>query len=256
MLTLLSPAKTLDYSSPVPKTDLTKPMLLKDSAALADIMKTKSASELQSMMKISSTLAELNVERFQSWKKSHTPKASRQAIFAFKGDVYLGLDAHALTKRDLQYAQKSLRILSGLYGVLRPLDLIRPYRLEMGRSVKSDRGPSLYDYWRRAITVSLKDELSTHKQPTVINLASNEYFKAVDTRVLDAPIIQAIFKEKTPSGYKLISFYAKKARGLMAQYMIKNRIDQPEDLKTFDLEGYKFNKQLSTASSWTFIRSS
>ena len=126
----------------------------------------------------------------------------------------------------------------------------------MGRSVKSDRGQSLYDYWRRAITVSLKDELSKHKQPTVINLASSEYFKAVDTRVLDAPIIQAIFKEKTPSGYKLISFYAKKARGLMAQYMIKNRIDQPEDLKTFDLEGYKFNKQLSTASTWTFIRSS
>ena len=256
MLTLLSPAKTLDYNSPVPKTDLTKPVLLKDSAVLADIMKTKSASELQSMMKISSTLAELNVERFQEWKKSHTPKASRQAIFAFKGDVYLGLDAQALTKRDLQYAQKSLRILSGLYGVLRPLDLIRPYRLEMGRSVESNRGQSLYDYWRGAITVSLKDELSTHKQPTVINLASNEYFKAVDARALDAPIIQAIFKEKTPSGYKVISFYAKKARGLMAQYMIKNRIDQPEDIKTFDLEGYKFNTQLSTDSNWTFTRSS
>ena len=256
MLTLLSPAKTLDYETPIPTTELTKPLLLKDSAVLADIMKTKSASELQSMMKISSALAELNVDRFQSWKKSHTPKTSRQAIFAFKGDVYLGLDAHALTKRDLHYAQKSLRILSGLYGVLRPLDLIRPYRLEMGRSVESSRGGSLYDYWRGAITTALKDELSAHKERTIINLASNEYFKAVDEHALGAPVIQPVFKEKTASGYKLISFYAKKARGLMAHYMIKERIDKPEGLKSFDLEGYSFNSQLSTHSNWTFTRTS
>lgn len=254
MLTLLSPAKTLDYETPIPALDQTKPPLLKDSATLAGVMKTKSVAELKTMMKISDALAELNAERFKSWQLSHTPKTARQAFYAFRGDVYLGLDAPTLSKRDVQFAQKSVRILSGLYGVIRPLDLIRPYRLEMGRALETKRGQTLYDYWRTPVTETIANELASHKQPVIVNLASNEYFKVVDKKRLPAPIIQPVFKEKTANGYQLISFFAKKARGMMARYIIKHRIDQVEKLKSFDDEGYLFNEDLSSESQWVFTR--
>jgi cytoplasmic iron level regulating protein YaaA (DUF328/UPF0246 family) len=254
MLTLLSPAKTLDYETPLPALDQSKPALLKDSAALARLMKSKTVADLKSMMKISDALAALNAERFKSWHTSHTPETARQAFFAFKGDVYLGLDAQSLSKRDVQFAQKSIRILSGLYGVVKPLDLIRPYRLEMGRTLETPRGQTLYDYWKTPVTETIQNELASQKRPVLVNLASNEYFKVVDKKRIDTPIIQPVFKEKTANGYQLISFFAKKARGMMARYIIKNRIDQVEKLKAFDDEGYRFNEALSSDHNWVFTR--
>jgi uncharacterized protein len=253
MLTLISPAKTLDYESAIPTDKSTAPALLKQAAVLAKIMKTKSARDLAGMMKISPKLADLNHDRFQTWTPASGER--RQSIYAFKGDVYLGLQAETLSARDLNFAQKHLRILSGLYGLLRPLDLIKPYRLEMGTRLKNKHGEDLYDFWQDTIAKTIKAEFGNSKHPHLINLASNEYFKAVDLGQLSAvSVINPIFKDTSNGQLKVISFYAKRARGLMAQYIIKQRITQPEKLKSFDIDGYRYHPDLSSDSDWVFAR--
>lgn len=253
MLTLISPAKTLDYESVVPTDKSTAPVLLKQAATLAKLMKAKSAQDLSGMMKISSKLAALNHERFQAWTPASGER--RQSIFAFKGDVYLGLQAESLSPRDLNFAQKNLRILSGLYGLLRPLDLIKPYRLEMGTQLENKRGGDLYDFWQDAIAEAIKSEFGNSKNPHLINLASNEYFKAVDLEQLKGVrVINPVFKDTSNGQLKIISFYAKRARGLMAQYIIKQRLTQPEKLKSFDVDGYRYHPDLSSDRDWVFAR--
>ena len=253
MLLLISPAKTLDFETPVPTKKVSSPVLLSDASALARVMKTQSEDDLTRLMKISPKLAELNRQRFQTW----TPKSGvqRQAIFAFKGDVYLGMDAESFSATDLNFAQKHLRILSGLYGVLKPLDTIKPYRLEMGTRLKNPKGNDLYAFWRKKLSNHLMGELKKNSRPTIINLASNEYFGAVDPELLPGvTIINPIFKESRDGRMKIISFFAKRARGAMANHIVKARIKQPEALKQFNIDGYSFRPDLSQGSDWVFAR--
>ncbi len=220
MLMLLSPAKTLDFETPVPTTDTSKPVLLREASALAKLMKTKSEQDLASMMKISPKLAALNHERFQTWSPARG--TLKQSLFAFRGDVYIGLQADGFSAQDIRFAQKHLRILSGLYGLLKPLDLIKPYRLEMGTRLSNQRGTDLYDFWQVALAKKLLEELDGQTKPVLINLASNEYFKAVDKKTLNAKVLDIVFKEKKGEVYKVIGIYAKRARGLMVNYIIRN----------------------------------
>ena len=205
-------------------------------------------------MGISPKLAQLNVQRFSDWKPPFNPSNAKQAILAFKGDVYMGLDAETYNARDFTFAQKNLRILSGLYGLLRPLDLIQPYRLEMGTRLENKRGKDLYDFWGDRITLHLVDELNHHRNKTLINLASNEYFKSVNTSLLPARLITPVFKDYSKGSYKVLSFFAKKARGAMASFIIKNRVSKPDELKDFDIDGYKFNLDLTIENQWVFTR--
>lgn len=254
MLIVISPAKTLDYSSPVPTPEFSRPTLLKDSAELVEIMRSFGPNDLAELMKISHKLGELNAQRFLEWKTPFTAKNARQAIYAFKGDVYTGLDANTLSEDDLLFAQEHLRMLSGLYGILRPLDLMQAYRLEMGTSLKNDRGNNLYQFWGGKITKTLNKQLKALGSNVVVNLASNEYFKSINTDSLDAEIITPIFKDQKNGKYKVISFYAKKARGLMSAYAIKKRISNVDQLKQFNVSGYYFDKASSTAREWVFLR--
>lgn len=254
MLIVISPAKTLDYSSPIPTPEFSRPALLKDSAALIEIMRTYGPNDLAGLMKISHKLGELNTQRFLEWKTPFTRKNARQAIYAFKGDVYTGIDVDTLSDEDLAFAQEHLRILSGLYGILRPLDLMQAYRLEMGTSLKNDRGDNLYQFWGNKITQTLNKQLKALHTHVVVNLASKEYFKSIDTALLDAEIITPIFKDRKNGKYKIISFYAKKARGLMSTYAIKQRITHADQLKKFKVAGYYFDKNSSTAREWVFLR--
>jgi cytoplasmic iron level regulating protein YaaA (DUF328/UPF0246 family) len=205
-------------------------------------------------MKLSDKLASLNVARYQSWVKEHNEANAKQALLAFKGDVYTGLDAESFDEADYQFAQSHLRILSGLYGLLKPMDLMQPYRLEMGTKLQNDAGKNLYSYWGSTITDRLNEELDSNQAPVVVNLASNEYFKSVQAKGLNARLISPEFKDLKNGQYKIISFYAKKARGLMTRYAIKNRIENPEELKQFDLEGYAFNASMSEGDKWVFTR--
>lgn len=254
MLTVISPAKKLDYESPVSVKEPSKPDLLKHSSLLNKRLREYAELDLMELMHISKNIASLNVERNLSWKTPFNVKNARPAVMAFKGDVYQGLDAETLKPADLNYGQKHLRILSGLYGVLRPLDLMQAYRLEMGTKLENERGKNLYEFWGDIVTEKLNEELSSHKSKFLINLASNEYFKVVRPRVLDAEIVTPAFKERKNGDYKMIGIFAKKARGLMTRYMIKNRIDKPEGLKDFDLDGYAYNEKLSTDNNWVFTR--
>jgi cytoplasmic iron level regulating protein YaaA (DUF328/UPF0246 family) len=215
MLILVSPAKTLDFENPPGFADSTQPLLLDHSEALIRELRPLKPAKLRKLMNISSNLAELNVQRFADWKTPFTPKTAKQAIYAFQGDVYLGLQAETMNKRDINFAQKHLRILSGLYGVLRPLDLMQAYRLEMGTRFANKRGANLYQFWANHVTDALNDDLASQKKPFVLNLASNEYFKVVNRHRLDADIISPVFKDRKDGEYKLISFFAKKARGIM-----------------------------------------
>ena len=249
MLILLSPAKTLDYESPLPYRDNTQPQLLSHSEQLIKELRPVKAAKLRKLMNISESLAELNVERFQKWNTPFTPETARQAIFAFQGDVYIGLQASTLGKRDLNFAQKHLRILSGLYGVLRPYDLMQPYRLEMGTKFINRRGGNLYQFWGEHVTDALNDELAeqatTRSKPLVVNLASNESFKVVNPHRLKAQLVSPVFKDLKNGEYKLISFFAKKARGMMARYIIEQRIRKAADLRGFDTAGYRYNEPMS-----------
>jgi len=253
MITLLSPAKTLDYSEDG-KHGYTMPRLVDDSLRLVTNLKKKNSKKLQKLMSISQDLADLNVERYDQFTAHFTEANSKPAVLAFKGDVYQGLDADTFTKKDMEFAQNHLRILSGLYGLLRPLDLMQPYRLEMGTSLKTTRGKNLYEFWKTRITDLLNEDLEKHDNKVILNLASNEYFKSIQTKKLQGEIMNVNFKEDRDGTLKFISFNAKKARGLMGKYIVKNKIDQVEDLKGFDLEDYYFSEENSTEKEWLFIR--
>lgn len=254
MKLVISPAKTLDFeSAPVTKTH-SNPSFLANSQQLIDQLKELSQADVASLMKLSDKLAALNVARFGSWETPFTPENAKQAILAFKGDVYTGLDAEHFSEDDFSFAQDHLRILSGLYGLLKPLDLVQPYRLEMGTKFANSRGKNLYEFWDMLLTDTLNKEFSNEKEPVLINLASNEYFKAIKVKSLQAEIITPVFKDWKNGQYKMISFYAKKARGLMAAYIIKNRLKDPEQLKCFDSEGYYFSQEQSTGNEWVFLR--
>ena len=254
MLSVISPAKTLDYETPLATESFTQPAHLTQSRKLVKRLRELSASDLSGLMHISDSLAELNQQRFKQWKTPFKPENARQALFAFKGDVYLGLDAYSLEHKDLEFAQDHLRILSGLYGLLRPLDLMQPYRLEMGTRLDTDQGSNLYQFWGDRITRSLNQELEQSDTHTLVNLASGEYFKSIKPKQLKAEIITPAFKEYRDGEYKFIQFYAKKARGLMARYLIDKRVDRPEGLKDFNYEGYGFAPSLSNEHEWVFTR--
>ena len=255
MLALLSPSKTLDFSTQKRVTSHTAPELLEHSSILMQKLRRMSANQISKLMGISASLAEQNRERYQLWHTPFTPANSKQASLAFKGNVYEGLCADKFSAKDFQFAQKHLRILSGLYGVLRPLDLIQPYRLEMGTKLPTRRGKDLYAFWNHLLADTLNKVLDDQKgDKVIVNLASVEYFKAIDSKQLNGRIVVPSFKESKGSELKMISFFAKKARGTMAAYAIKNRITDVNDLRSFDEDGYRINKKLSTEDKWLFTR--
>lgn len=254
MLIVISPAKTLDYETP-PKTKVfTTPDYLGQSQQLINRLINFSSLDISELMHVSTKIADLNFDRYESWKKPFTQKNAKQAILAFKGDVYTGLDAETFKAADFKFAQNHLRVLSGLYGLLRPLDLMQPYRLEMGTKLKTDKGKNLYEFWGSDITEALNKQLKKNKSNILINLASNEYFKSVKAKELNAEIITPAFKEFKNGDYKMIGIYAKKARGLLSRYIIQNKLKDPEDIKSFNEEGYRFNKTLSKGNNWVFTR--
>lgn len=254
MIFLLSPAKTLDYTSPLPAVPHTLPAFAQDAQRLVEVLRRQSPQQLASLMAISDPLAALNVARYQAWSPKFTERNARQAVLAFDGDVYDGLQARQLSAADLDWAQRHLRILSGLYGVLRPLDWMQPYRLEMGTALKVGDTPNLYRYWGSRIAEHLNGELAADKTPVVINLASQEYFKSVDLKALKARVVECVFEERKGSSWKVVSFSAKKARGLMARYAIIHRIETPRRLEAFDLEGYAFAPAASSPDRLVFRR--
>ncbi len=254
MLALLSPAKTLDYDSALP-TDLhTFPRLLQHSEELIQDCQKLSATEIASLMSVSEKIAQLNVARFQDWQPDFNLANARQALFAFKGDVYTGLDAYQLNDEQIDLAQQQLRMLSGLYGLLRPLDLMMPYRLEMGTKLHNSRGHNLYEFWGEIITQQINTDLLKAESDLLVNLASDEYYKAVKEKQIQAQIIKPVFLDQKNGKYKVISFYAKKARGLMARFIIENQLHSAGDLKAFNSEGYYFDADNSTAQELVFKR--
>lgn len=255
MLTLLSPAKSLDYESPLLIARSSQPRLKADTATLVDQLKGLSSSEVGKLMSISDKLAMLNHERFQNFAPSFTKKNSRQAILAFVGDVYQGMTLADWSADDFATAQNKVRILSGLYGVLRPLDRIQPYRLEMGTAFKNARGKNLYQFWGDTITDLLNKDLKTSKSEFVVNLASNEYFSAVNSSKLNGRLISPVFKDEKNGAYKIISFYAKKARGMMADFVVKNDLKQASELRKFTTGGYVYDVDSSTDAKPVFLRS-
>ena len=254
MLLVVSPAKNLDYESAVATEKFSQPELLEHSKVLIKKCKTLTPADISSLMSISDKLAGLNAARFGEWATPFTPENARQAILAFNGDVYAGLDANSFNDDDFAFAQQHMRILSGLYGLLRPLDLMQAYRLEMGKKLDNERGSNLYQFWGDIITEHLNDALAAQGDNILINLASNEYFKSVNKKVLKAEIITPAFKDWKNGQFKIISFYAKKARGLMARYIIENQISDVEKLKAFDVAGYQYSAELSKGNDWVFTR--
>lgn len=255
MLMVISPAKTLDFDTPPTIKRATEPQLVDDSALLIKQLKGMAPQDIASLMKLSDKLAELNYDRYQQWSYPFDETA-KQAVLAFKGDVYTGLAADTLSADELGYAQQHLRILSGLYGLLRPLDKILPYRLEMGTKLANTRGKNLYDFWGEKITQQLNQQLKKLKSSTLINLASNEYFSSIQKNQLDADVITPVFKDYKSGKYKIISFYAKKARGMMSAYAIRENITLADPLKSFTMGGYAFNEHESNDQEWVFLRKS
>jgi len=254
MLMVISPAKDLDYQQPAPVTDFTLPDFADDAGELAAVCRKLTPADLSSLMHISDKLAGLNVARFASWHYPFDVTQAKQALFAFNGDVYQGLQANTLTRDQLTYAQNHLRILSGLYGVLRPLDLMLAYRLEMGTSLTNPRGSNLYQFWGEKVTQALELQLQDQHAPFLLNLASQEYFKVVKPKLLSKPVIDVQFKDQKNGQYKVISFFAKKARGMMARYVIEQQIDSIEGLKAFAVDGYQFAPEQSKGQSLVFTR--
>lgn len=254
MLAVISPAKTLDYETPLAVTTHTLPAFLDDAELLIKELRALSPPQVAELMGISPQLGDLNFGRFLNWQRPFDLDNARQAVLAFKGDVYQGLHAESLNQKDLQWAQNHLRILSGLYGLLRPLDLMQPYRLEMGTRFPNSRGANLYQFWGDKITEGLNLALQRQRQPVLVNLASNEYFRAVRVEGLAADVITPVFKDWKGGKYKVVSFYAKRARGLMSAYIIKNRLEQVDAIKHFDGDGYAYNAALSSAREWVFVR--
>lgn len=254
MLAVVSPAKNLDYETSPATEKYTQPRMLDDAGELIEVARQLSPATLSSLMKISDKLAGLNAARFEEWSTPFTPDNAKQAVFAFNGDVYAGLDASSLSGKAIDYAQQHLRILSGLYGVLRPLDLMQPYRLEMGTRLDNPRGKDLYSFWGDKITACLNHDLQTNDDKVLVNLASNEYFKAVKSTKLNAELITPVFKDTKNGQLKVISFYAKKARGLMARYIAEEQPATVNDLKAFTSAGYKFDTALSSDRQLVFTR--
>lgn len=253
MLMVISPAKTLDYEG-ASYPHFTQPAVLDRSQQLIDELRSYDQEQLSKLMKISDKLAALNHQRYQDFQTPFTLENAKQALLAFKGDVYKGIHIEDYDEDDLFFAQDHLRILSGLYGILRPLDLMQPYRLEMGTRLKTEKGKNLYEFWGDQISSLLEAELEKENSPCLVNLASNEYFKAINLDLIKARILNIDFKENKDGTYKIIAIYAKRARGLMVDFVIRNRIENPELIKGFDSDGYAFNKTLSTKDSWVFSR--
>lgn len=255
MLSIVSPAKTLDYESPLPEgLEVTWPDYLADSHELIEVLSAKSPQEIAKLMSLSDKLAALNVARFASWKPEYQLPEGRPAIYAFKGDVYTGLAVEQFDHDDLNYAQQHLRMLSGLYGLLRPLDLMLPYRLEMGTELATLRGRNLYAFWGDSLTQGLNQALLEQGDNILINLASNEYFKAINLKKLEAQVVTPQFKDEKNGQFKVISFFAKKARGRMAAWLINERINNIADIRSFDLDGYSFSAELSRGDDIVFTR--
>lgn len=254
MLFLLSPAKTLDYDTPAGDVPYTQPEFVAQSTKLIDVLRKKSPRQIASLMDLSEKLSVLNAGRYQAWSPQFTGENAKQAVLAFNGDVYDGLQARTLEADDLHWAQQHLCILSGLYGVLRPLDWMQPYRLEMGTALKVGKAANLYQFWGPQIAAYLNSRLAADPTPVAVNLASQEYFRAVDTGVLKARVIDCVFEELRPGGYKIISFSAKRARGLMARWAINHRVATPKKLQGFDLDGYAFDGAASDPDRFVFRR--
>lgn len=254
MLLVVSPAKNLDFESDLPTNEYSQPELLDHSAELIKRCVSLTPADLSSLMGISDKLAGLNVARFTEWKMPFTPENARPAVLAFNGDVYTGLDAKSFSTKDYKFAQQHLRILSGLYGVLKPLDLMQAYRLEMGTKLDNTRGTNLYQFWGSVVTDNINSALKAQGDDILINLASTEYFKSVKKKELNATVITPAFKDWKNGQYKMISFFAKKARGFMARYIIENQITDVEQLKAFDVAGYGYNEALSTDAVPVFTR--
>ncbi|MGK3129660.1 peroxide stress protein YaaA [Pantoea sp. C8B4] len=254
MLMVISPAKTLDFESPLATQRFTQSTLLEKSQQLIDVARDLSPAQISSLMSISDKLAHLNAERFNQWQPPFTLDNARQAILAFKGDVYTGLQAETFSEADFDFAQQHLRMLSGLYGVLRPLDLMQPYRLEMGIKLANPAAKDLYGFWGDLLTQKLNDAMAEQGDEVLINLASDEYFKAVKPKQLNGELIKPVFLDEKNGKFKVISFYAKKARGLMSRYVIQNRLSKPEQLKQFDVDGYFFAADESKGNELVFKR--
>ena len=255
MLAVISPAKTLDFESSPNTGAFSVPDFLDQSELLIERLRTLSEQELSSLMSISPKLASLNKQRYQDWHVPFSSENAKQAILAFKGDVYTGFTLDQYTGKDFDYAQKHLRILSGLYGLLRPLDFIQPYRLEMGTKLSTEQGRDLYAFWKSVLGNAMREAIKSSGENVLINLASQEYFQALDRRDLEARVITPIFKDEKNGIFKIISFHAKKARGCMSDYIIRNQISSPEGLKDFQGMGYRFNAEPSDEDNWIFTRS-
>ena len=254
MIVILSPAKTLDYDSDPQTTTFTEPELLDDAAVLIDVLQEKNAKEIKSLMSISDKLADLNIERYRTFETPFSTDNAKQALLAFKGDVYRDIEVEEYSDEDFVFAQQHLRILSGLYGVLRPLDLMQPYRLEMGTKLKTERGKNLYEFWSEKIANELNDAISALHDHVLLNLASQEYFKSVDRTTLDAEIVDVAFLENKGGVYKIVSFFAKRARGTMANWIVRNRIKTVEELKEFAEDGYYYSEEKSRPKALVFLR--
>mgnify|MGYP006283366347 CR=1 FL=1 len=254
MITILSPAKTLDFEKGRQVKKHTLPDFRDEAKGLVENLRQYSVDELMDLMNVSRDIAELNYQRFIGFSDHYTKENARQAVLAFRGEVYRGLDADSLSEKSLDYAQDHLRILSGMYGVLKPLDYLQAYRLEMGTSLDNNKGKDLYVFWGDKITENLNNVLKKQKEKVLVNLASKEYFKAVKPKKIEGRIVTPVFKESKGDSYRVIAVYAKKARGLMTRFIIQNSIEQPDDLKAFDLEGYMYNEQLSKEEELVFTR--
>jgi uncharacterized protein len=254
MLVVISPAKKLDYETPTRVRRHSIPDFASESEKLIRDLRKRSVDDLRNLMSINETLAKLNRDRYKKWSREPAPENARQAMLAFMGDVYVGLDARSFGAREVNYAQGHLRILSGLYGILRPLDLMQPYRLEMGTRLSNARGPDLYSFWGTTLATALNEQAAAIRTRYLVNLASHEYFDAIDTDALDLEVITPVFKERMGEQYRVLSFFAKKTRGMMARYILQTRPKRPEELRGFDIEGYAFDEVMSSASKLVFTR--
>ena len=257
MLTILSPSKSQDFaddSLDIQKLKYSEPALLQESGQLVEELRQKSVEDLQELMSVSEKIASLNYERYQNFTTPFSPDNARQALLAFKGDVYTDIAIHDYSKDDFAFAQQHLRILSGLYGLLKPLDLIQPYRLEMKTKLPNQRGKNLYQFWDDRITQQLKAALQGHKSKVLVNLASNEYYKSLQPDALEGEVVTPVFKENKDGKYKVVAIHAKRARGKMANFIIRQRVDQAEQLKTFSEGGYEYSDNLSSEKEWVFVR--
>lgn len=254
MLLIISPAKTLDLKTPAPGFKFTHPDFLDEAEELVNILKQYNSKGIMELMSVNPDLADMNLERFLKWKRPFDNKTAKPALFSFKGEVYNGIKAYDLSEKAVQNAQKSLRILSGLYGVLRPLDLIMPYRLEMGTKLDNPKGKDLYKFWDTKIHKRIIQDIESTDEKVLVNLASNEYYKSILPKKINTRVVTPAFKEERDGGFKMITIYAKKARGLLTRFILENNISNIEDIKAFDMEGYYFNNNLSGENDWVFTR--